>query len=640
MAFFFALISAVYVLLYSYSTSPLYPYYYGNDAAQFLTIGKGWAEGLLPYRDLFDHKGPVVFFVNMLGYRLTGSKYGVAAIQICFLFAAILAICGILRLEEKSRIYIILCVMIALIIMRLNYGTGDTTGEFCLPLLCWSFYGIFSYFSRIKDKTEHDFRWAFLYGITAGICFMTRATNVSPIAVGVIVITFRLLLRKQFRNLYENALAFIVGFLGIMLPFMLYFHWKGVLYEAFYATFLYNAMYLDKMEPWILWAEAKNLRAFCRDFFVWYSVFFSSLIRFIKRDRLVGTVLLLTGILEGVIFLGGANFSNYAIVCLPQFVLFLNEVYSLLRSGRTDHRFLAGFMMFLTGELCVLSLSGNMSSFLDYRQSYAVHNERKWEKLFNEIPEEERDSFVVYGENQLKEIYLLTGTMPYYKYFIVQDWHGGFSDKVHSEIYELFRDGDARWILTDEYTEIIGDILETRYELYDTAENYKLYRLSDEPAPAWAQELRETTEFEAYLTKLRETETEHDIISIFAVKDIQGYCLTRDMTDLLAGLGLQDAEKLLEHKYHPYIGVSQANQRLYEAVGSESETYTFTGNGAEIHVTSACLKSGNSASVSVNGRELAVNKRGINIVVLDGRGRLVDTVSFDTHARELTCTRK
>ena len=35
-----AVIATIYVLMFSYSTSPIFPYYYGGDSAQFLTIGK------------------------------------------------------------------------------------------------------------------------------------------------------------------------------------------------------------------------------------------------------------------------------------------------------------------------------------------------------------------------------------------------------------------------------------------------------------------------------------------------------------------------------------------------------------------------------------------------------------------------
>ena len=93
--FFFDLILCVaaatlFVLLFSYSTSPLYSNYltYGGEASagdslQFQTIGKAWLDGAIPYRDALDHKGPLLFFINMLGFLLGGgTRYGIVILQI------------------------------------------------------------------------------------------------------------------------------------------------------------------------------------------------------------------------------------------------------------------------------------------------------------------------------------------------------------------------------------------------------------------------------------------------------------------------------------------------------------------------------------------------------------------------------
>ena len=47
----------------------------------FQTIGKYWAQGDLPYVELFDHKGPMIFLINAAGYYLAG-KIGVFFLQI------------------------------------------------------------------------------------------------------------------------------------------------------------------------------------------------------------------------------------------------------------------------------------------------------------------------------------------------------------------------------------------------------------------------------------------------------------------------------------------------------------------------------------------------------------------------------
>ena len=89
------IISVLFVLIMSYSTSPLYPYYFGGDSAQFQTIGKGWSMGMIPYKNMFDHKGPIIFFVDMLGFLLTGTSFGIMLLQIIFMFFTLFSLCSI-----------------------------------------------------------------------------------------------------------------------------------------------------------------------------------------------------------------------------------------------------------------------------------------------------------------------------------------------------------------------------------------------------------------------------------------------------------------------------------------------------------------------------------------------------------------
>ena len=81
--FILLLVSFIFVTLFSYSTSPLY----GNicnhpDSAIFQIIGKYWVDGALPYSDLWDLKGPYIFFVDAIGYFLLDSYVGIYIIQI------------------------------------------------------------------------------------------------------------------------------------------------------------------------------------------------------------------------------------------------------------------------------------------------------------------------------------------------------------------------------------------------------------------------------------------------------------------------------------------------------------------------------------------------------------------------------
>jgi len=47
--------------------SPLYKLYLERDSGVFHYVGWLITQGKIPYRDVWDHKPPVIFFINALG---------------------------------------------------------------------------------------------------------------------------------------------------------------------------------------------------------------------------------------------------------------------------------------------------------------------------------------------------------------------------------------------------------------------------------------------------------------------------------------------------------------------------------------------------------------------------------------------
>ena len=88
-------------------------------------------------------------------------------------------------------------------------------------------------------------------------------------------------------------------------------------------------------------------------------------------------------------------------------------------------------------------------------------------------------SFVVYGGNEFKELYLLDDLMPCYKYFIIQEWQGKISPETKTEIHDVFSSNEAKWILTDSDVNNIQDILTENYQLAGDVNQYFLYVIKD-----------------------------------------------------------------------------------------------------------------------------------------------------------------
>ena len=127
----------------------------------------------------------------------------------------------------------------------------------------------------------------------------------------------------------------------------------------------------------------------------------------------------------------------------------------------------------------------------------------------------------------------------------------------------------------------------------------------------------------------------------FSVKDIQGYKLNQSTVDKMIEMGFSSANILLEHSYHNFIGIYNNGSVVYQYIGGdEKSNYAGTINNHVVSIESSTLHYGNSSNIIIDGIDYAVKYRGINIVVVDNlTGKIIDSVAFDTHLKEIPCIR-
>ena len=84
--------------------SPIYAFNDGYDINCFMTIGRGMLEGKLPYRDMFDHKGPLVYALYAFANLISRDSFiGVYFIEIFFAFLFLVNVYKICE-EYKSKL--------------------------------------------------------------------------------------------------------------------------------------------------------------------------------------------------------------------------------------------------------------------------------------------------------------------------------------------------------------------------------------------------------------------------------------------------------------------------------------------------------------------------------------------------------
>src|ERR1041385_4708261 len=111
-----------------------------RDSGFFLYVGWRFLNGDIPYRDVWDHKPPLIYFVDALGLTITPhSLWGVWFLQIIFIFFTFLILYKLL--DREFGIYAALAGTVVLSSGLLTIlEKGNVTEEYALVFQVWSFW--------------------------------------------------------------------------------------------------------------------------------------------------------------------------------------------------------------------------------------------------------------------------------------------------------------------------------------------------------------------------------------------------------------------------------------------------------------------------------------------------------------------
>ena len=499
----FCLLAATgFVLIASTSTSPLYAGYYaygenaGGDSLQFQTIGKAWLDGSVPYRDTFDHKGPMIFLMDALGFALGGgARYGIVILQILSLAVVLWYAFKFAQLVTPRRIWGGALAVALLIALSYVYVEGNSVQEYCLPWLMASMYYIVRFLTG--KSQQHAPKYALLYGVTLGWCLFSQVTNAVPIAAGILVVAIVLIWRKEWQNLGQNLLMGLGGMALVAVPLMIYFALQGALGEMFYAMLVFNFQYAGGVGSWLGTATGAKVIWMLTCYLPCLLLPLTALFAWRRDQKAYAGALLLTWLTEMYIFLFTQAFVQYAQPMAIQIVLFLNEIWLLAAADRTARG--AALRRELTSTALVLLAGGVLLLNFTYDQIVGFLNTRAdtfwairragggelpigYEGLMEKYVVGEAalscESFTAYADNQAKSIYLRYDLPVYNKYFIIQDWHAGFADTVAAAIETEFAERSPSCLLVQGEGErtTIAPLIAEHYKLVDAENGFELYR--------------------------------------------------------------------------------------------------------------------------------------------------------------------
>ncbi len=491
---FLGIMSCLFVLICSIATTPLLPMAQYGDSLIFQTIGKFWTEGALPYVDLWDLKGPLIFFINAVGYFIFGSRIGVCIIEMIAIAVTSIVAYKVFRIKFKP-ITSTAFSFLALFSYTLTFGKGNTVEAYCLPFIALSFYYIIKWtdkYTETNDATHSPFG-AFIYGLCFAASFLTRVTNAVAVCVAVAFIVVNLICHKKWLNLLYNALAFIGGAILLIGPFLIYFAAKGALWDMWYGTIAYNVQYTQASTLSEVLKDTMSVVQFIFAYFnsVLLLIVGALMLIFNNNRRLMGILWTCIATVSIVYFLNTNGYNHYAAIAIPYLYVVAVELKNLydVFSEKGIVKRLCQCTAVLTIVVSVIAGALGAKAILsEYYSEYILDNKTLLKgdvayELCKQIPGDERDSFISF--NGPEGIYLQIDACPRYRYFIMQDWNSSHDDEMRKEMLAEYENGDAKWVLITTWTELdeIFEILDRRYEVVDEMDipnsehKFMLYRL-------------------------------------------------------------------------------------------------------------------------------------------------------------------
>ncbi|HSK88643.1 MAG TPA: glycosyltransferase family 39 protein [Anaerolineales bacterium] len=235
------LISAVGTIIALFPGNPGNVTLPSRDSGVFLYMGWRFLSGDIPYRDVWDHKPPLIYFVDALGLTLTpDSLWGIWSLEIIFVFFTLFLVYKLL--DKEFGIYAALAGTTVLTSGLLTIlARGNVTEEYALVFQALGFWLFVTAW-----KKDFPVRTSIWIGLLGGIAFNFKQTTIGIwVTYALLLLVIRLLQRK---SPFKDLLSLAAGWAIPSIVFVIYFASQNALRDYWEQAFLYNFIYIGKHE--------------------------------------------------------------------------------------------------------------------------------------------------------------------------------------------------------------------------------------------------------------------------------------------------------------------------------------------------------------------------------------------------------
>ncbi len=448
MLLFCLFLSFIFLLICS-KTSPLYVFQDWFDANAFMSVGRGIKHGLIPYKDIFEQKGPLLYFLHAIGALISETDFrGIFILQIIsftiFLYYSYKIIK--LYLPYKAAYYILPLLSFGILMMK-SYRYGDSVEEFSIPIITISIY----YLGQLlKSPTKKHYFSFFIMGLSFGIIFWMKYSLLGFFIGFQLFIIIYLFYHKKYKLLLYDEIYFLLGIMITTGPILFYFGINKALKD------LINCYFLVNLNSYTI-----SLSMFDR-FYLAYKTFFNKII----SEKLYGLIIIiglyqllknkkhyeLLAIVSCLIFLGltvyggGRTYSYYFLIFAPiglfGLIYIMKKInYHLPSLTKYHSPIIIVIIIILTFSYTLYhhpntkDLSKKRTDYAQYQFADTINQRKKHATILNY-------NFLDGG------FYLTTNTLPINKYFQKNNISYNAYPNIMQEQNELIKHKSIDFVIT------------------------------------------------------------------------------------------------------------------------------------------------------------------------------------------------
>lgn len=295
------------------------------DSSVYKTIALMMDKGYMPYRDTFDHKGPLIYIFNWLGNRI--SRYrGVWVIEFITLFVTFFCIYKIARLKCK-KVHSCIILLVSTTPLFTYFEGGNLTEEYAMPFITITLYFFLDYL--INEKVNM-FR-VVCTGVCLGGVFLLRVNMIAVWLVFCIAIFLKCISEKEYLRAERFTVYFILGFLGILVPVLVWLFINDSLQDFWDDYIKFNIAYISLSAEKTCFAEKWHaFFAFLDDQIVIIAVAISIYMYKVIDKILYGIYTCYLFVTLFMIALSGMVFPHYGMILIPAVAFPIASMFALI----------------------------------------------------------------------------------------------------------------------------------------------------------------------------------------------------------------------------------------------------------------------------------------------------------------------